>query len=85
MTTLAVEKSFDRDVHAYVSALPDLLKEHDGEFVLVGQAEVAGLFPSRQEAMENGYAKFGARGFLVQEISRQELEMGQNWLQACQS
>jgi len=81
----AAKASFDRNLEAYVRALPALLKGSAGMFALVGSAKLAGVHESREEAMNEGYRRFGLTGFLVQEISREELEMGQRWLKACQS
>ena len=87
MSTMAAnrESTFEDDVRAYLSALPKLLGESNGQFALVGMAALAGVFVSQSEAMAAGYSRFGLRGFLVQEISGRDLEMGTHWHQTCQS
>jgi hypothetical protein len=76
---------FERDVRAYLEALPALLAQSLGQYALVGNAEVVGVHATQEEAMAQGYACFGATGFLVQEISAVELERGRQWLATCPS
>jgi hypothetical protein len=76
------DTAFEQDVNAYLAILPTQLSLNEGKFALIGHAKLAGIFPSEQEAMRAGYERFGLNGFLVQEISRFDLEMGQHWLQA---
>lgn len=86
MTTTAIpgqETAFEQDVCAYLDVLPRLLSTSEGKFALVGDAKFANVFDSRSEAMRAGYSSFGHRGFLVQKVSRHDLEMGTHWLQAC--
>lgn len=77
------ETAFEQDVCAYLGVLPRLLSTSEGKYALVGAAELASVFESRTEAMRVGYSRFGDRGFLVQKVSRHDLEMGTHWLQAC--
>ncbi len=86
MTTTTIpgqETAFEQDVCAYLDALPTLLSTSEGKFALVGAAELTNIFDNRTEAMRAGYQRFGQRGFLVQEVSRHDLEMGTHWQQAC--
>jgi hypothetical protein len=76
---------FERDVRAYLEALPALLAQSPGQYALIGNAEVVGVHTTQDEAMAQGYARFGATGFLVQEISAEELEHGRQWLATCPS
>ena len=73
------DTAFERDVLAYLESLPQLLDANEGKFVLIGDGTVFAVFDSRPEAMRQGYAQFGTRGFLVQEVARQDLEFGTHW------
>ena len=83
-TAMAGQQSaFENDVNAYLAALPGLLSGSEGKFALVGGAELKGVHPSHALAMQAAYDLFGLNGFLVQKISRLDLEMGQYW-HSCQ-
>jgi hypothetical protein len=77
------ETAFEQDVCAYLDVLPTLLSTSEGKFALVGGATLTSVFDNRTEAMRVGYARFGDRGFLVQEVTRHDLEMGMHWQQSC--
>lgn len=75
--------AFERDVCAYLAKLPTLLSENEGKYVLIGNADLAAIYDSQREAMREGYVRFPDRGFLVQEVSRFDLEMGMHWQRSC--
>lgn len=77
------QTAFEQDVCAYLDVLPRLLSQNEGKFALIGHAGLANVFEDRNEAMRAGYTRFGDSGFLVQEISRRDLEMGVHWQQPC--
>ena len=45
-----------------------LLPEHKGEFALVAENAIEGIYTDRSEATEIGTEKYGIGSFLVQEI-----------------
>jgi hypothetical protein len=73
------ETAFEQDVVAYLDALPSLLGDSEGKYVLVGHGALAEVFENRAAAMSAGYARFGAGGFLVQQVTRHDLDMGTYW------
>jgi len=77
--------AFENDVAAYLRELPRLLSGSEGRFALIGQASLAGVHDSQEQAMSIGYSKFGLGGFLVQKISRLDLDMAVHWHQSCPS
>ena len=79
------DTAFEQDVSAYLAVLPKQLGQNEGKFALIGKAAFVGVFPSEEDAMKAGYSRFGLDGFLVQKISKHDLEMGQHWLDSCQS
>jgi len=84
-TAMAGQQSaFEDDVNAYLAALPGLLNSSEGKFALIGDAKLVGVHSSHASAMQAGYDLFGLNGFLVQEISKFDLQMGQYW-HSCQS
>lgn len=73
------ETAFEQDVSAYLDALPGLLRNSEGKYALVGRGSLAKVFDKRVDAMSEGYSLFGQGGFLVQEVSRHDLEKATHW------
>lgn len=63
------KKNEDSDFEFFKSQLPELLKEHTGQFVLIKDQGIHGFYPSLEEALKTGYDKFGDAEFLIQEIT----------------
>lgn len=57
------------DFEFFESKLPELLKDHRGQFALVKNKEIHGFYNSTEEALKAGYEKFGDTEFLIQEIT----------------
>jgi hypothetical protein len=60
------------EIATYRSRLPELLREHEGQFVLIKGAEIAGIFPDRSAALREGYRRFGVVPLLVRQIAPSE-------------
>lgn len=61
----------EKELETYKRELPNLLSE-DGKFVLIHEDEVVGTFTSYQDAINEGYGKFGLKPFLVKQIAAVE-------------
>jgi hypothetical protein len=59
---------FSREQAIYEARKADLLATHEGEFVVIKGDEVAGVWPTFEEALRGGYARFGLPPFLVKQI-----------------
>lgn len=59
----------ESDYQFFESELPELLKEHRGQFVLIKDKALHGFFPSMEDALKEGYKKFGNNEFLIQEVT----------------
>jgi hypothetical protein len=59
-------------IGAYRSRLPELLQEHEGEYVLIVGTEVRGFFPDESSALSEGYSRFGIVPFLVRQVAVKE-------------
>ncbi len=55
----------------YQAHLPDLLN-HEGDFVVIAGDQVAGTWPTLDEALEAGYDRYGLDPFLVKQVWRAE-------------
>lgn len=60
------------DFEFFESKLLDLMKEHRGQFVLIKDKTIHGIYPSVEEALKHGYDKFGNTDFLIQEITNEK-------------
>jgi hypothetical protein len=69
----AFPMSLDRELAAYRSNLARLLQEQaEGKFVLVHGDEIAGVYPTQDEALHAGYDRFGLDPFLVKRVQETE-------------
>lgn len=58
------------DFEFFESKLPELMKAgHKGQYVLIKDKAIQGIYPTLEESLKQGYQKFGNADFLVQEIT----------------
>ena len=46
-------------------------EDHDGEFVLIQGTDVVGFYATNEQALSEGYRRFGVVPFFVAEVRRQ--------------
>jgi hypothetical protein len=63
--------ALEKELATYKAKLPEL-KEHEGKFVLIHGDDVVDTFSSYDDAIKEGYAKFGLEPFLVKQIQTLE-------------
>ena len=63
--------ALERELAAYKAKLEEL-KAHAGRYVLVHGDDVVDTFSSYDDALKDGYAKFGLEPFLVKRIDAVE-------------
>ena len=63
--------ALEKELSTYKAKLRDL-KEHEGKFVLIHGEDVVDLFTSYDDAIKEGYQKFGLEPFLVKQIQSVE-------------
>jgi hypothetical protein len=59
------------DIELYLEKLPTW-GEHQGEHVLIHGGKVHGFFPTRTEARQEGFKRFGYVPFLVKKVDLHE-------------
>jgi hypothetical protein len=72
----------------YGDRLSELVREHEGRFVLIKGHDVVGVFGDRSEALREGYRRFGIVPFLVRQVTASEpvvylpgvVPLGREWL-----
>ncbi len=62
----------DREWETFQANLPALLEKEAGRYVLIHGDQVAGVWNTNQEALEEGYRRFLLEPFLVQHIVADE-------------
>ncbi len=62
---------FEEELAAYRKALPDWM-EQEGKWVLILGSEIAGVFDSFAQAIDEGYERYGLAQFMVKPIHQVE-------------
>lgn len=60
------------DIATYRAHVAEMVKEHEGEYVLIREGKIIGFFPDRSRAVREGYRRFGIVPFLVREVAATE-------------
>lgn len=61
-----------RELNTFKRKKKELITEAKGQFVLIKGSEVVDTFKNYEDALSEGYKKFGNEPFLVKEISTVE-------------
>jgi len=65
------EKFLEREYETFKVWLPKLAHQ-EGQYALIHDTDLAGVFESYQDALAAGYEKFGLKPFLVKQIAASE-------------
>lgn len=63
---------FQQEIKAFESALPKMLEDNDGQFVIIQGNQVFKVLPTYEAALEWGYDRFGLDSFFVKQINAEE-------------
>jgi len=63
--------ALEKELETYRNKLPELQAE-EGKFVLIKGGDVCGIFAAYEDALKEGYGRFGLEPFLVKEIHATE-------------
>jgi len=58
----------EKENETFTKLLPEL-KEHEGKFALIHREELVDLYVSYDDALKEGYKRFGLTPFMVKQIS----------------
>ena len=61
------KEPLDEEIAFYVQHLPEW-RDHQGEHVLIHGQEPHGFYPTRDEALLEGFRRFGRASFLVKQV-----------------
>jgi hypothetical protein len=60
----------ETELAIYEGMLPDFLKEHEGDYVLIKGDRVEGFWKTKEEAITAGVQRFPLQPFLAKKIER---------------
>ena len=63
--------ALEKELETYNSKLAELVA-HEGKFVLIHDEEIVDLYDTYEDAIKEGYSKFGLLPFLVKQIAATE-------------
>lgn len=69
--------TLEREVKYYEANKKDLVKKHNGKFVLIKGDKLVESFDSEKSAYEAGLKEFGNQAFLIKRVSEKE-DVSQN-------
>ena len=61
-----------QELVAYEAALPELLREHDGQYVVIRGQKLVRYFDTYEQAIEWAYETYGLEPFFVKQVSVEE-------------
>ena len=64
--------ALDKELALFSRIKSELLKNHEGKFVLIRGEEFIGTYDSVENAYTEGVKRFGCEPFLIKKISEQE-------------
>lgn len=62
----------EKELALFDKMRPELLKSHEGKFVLMRGDEFLGAYDSAENAYTEGVKRFGRETFLVKKVSKEE-------------
>jgi hypothetical protein len=62
----------EQELETFRRELPELLKEHEGEVVLIHEDKVDSFWKTEKEAYEAGCDRFGLKPFLIKKVQKEE-------------
>jgi hypothetical protein len=71
-TILGAEMPLEKELATYAKMKSDLLKAHEGKFVLIRGEEFFGAYDTAENAYAEGIKRFGQELFLVKKVTAQE-------------
>lgn len=66
------EMPLEKEIATYEKLKPELLKTHEGKFVLIHADEFCGAYDTTENAYAEGVKRFGQEPFLIKKVSPQE-------------
>ncbi len=74
---MSATQQLSQEMKTYERERDRLIKENVGQYVLIRDGEIIGMFDTYGDAIKSGYERFGLKPFLVKQI--QGVEMVQHF------
>lgn len=71
-----IEIEVDRNLFAFLPKVPELMKEHAGEFALLRDQQIVSLHKRLRDALHEACEKFSDGRFSIQEVTEKPKELG---------
>ena len=71
----AKASEIDRNLACFLTMLPDLVRDHDGQYALLRHGSIVEFFPTAVEAQIAGNQRFGDRVFSIQVVKEEAEEL----------
>jgi hypothetical protein len=68
----------EEEIDAFMKKLPELLKDHKGEYTLFKGHEMIGIYDKQSAAYKEGFKKFGDVPMLIVQVSEEYVKYGRN-------
>jgi hypothetical protein len=72
----AIEVEIERNFAAFKDLLPDLLKNSEGQYALLHNQTLEGIFGTAGEAERAGYTRFRDMPYSIQLVSEMPIDLG---------
>jgi len=72
----AIEVEIERNYAAFVDMLPELLRQSEGQYALLHNQKLEGVYPTAGEADRAGYEKFHEAPYSIQLVSNTPIDLG---------
>ena len=69
VTAVAKTIKLEREIRTYKRNRKKLLRQHEGEFVLIKGKKIVGTYPREVDAIDAAYERFGYTTFFVRKIT----------------
>ena len=73
------DRSLETEIAYYLSHLPEW-HEHQGQYVLIRGAELYGFYLTDNDALAEGFRRFGRVSFLVKQVDLDEKPRPRAWV-----
>lgn len=72
----AIDLEIDRNMFAFQSQLAGILDKYRGQFAVLRDQQIIGIFGSLRKAIDVAHQKFSDGRFSIQEVTDQPIDLG---------
>lgn len=71
-----LDTEIDRNLFAFLPRIPELMKEHEGEFAVLRHQQVISIHKRLRDALEDACAAFSDGIYSIQQVTDKPVELG---------